>query len=695
MATSLCPFDVFAGQMQAGNARSVTQGSDLWTRYWMGSAYYPESYPREQWSKDFAKMRELGLNMVRMAEFAWSSIEPSPGKFEFEWLDRAIELANEAGIYVVLATPTAALPPWLYKLHPDVLGANENGPYTYGGRKGFAIYSPAMQEAADRIITELAKHYGSNKAVVGWQLSNEPGYPLVSYDHDLLVAWRIWLKARYGTIAKLNSAWSGKVWSNDFDDWDEIIFPINSPEGGWNPGLYLDYRRFFSASFLHWLKFEADTLRHYTKGQFLYTNWPNTRWSVDTYEAATFLDIAAWDNYGHLAGDGDYHSVLHSGLDDDLCRSSHESQRFFASEKGAQAPPYTDARAVRLSVYMDLAHGSSGTLFWEWRPSAIGSEMGYVSITEPDGSFGASADQLRKMEPELARIGPLLAGAQTNSDVALIYSYDNQWDQGFWGITTSRSLGAGYDEIAERYYTGAKSLKRNIDVVSDRADLRKYKLVIAPGLRIVSEASADLLKQFVNEGGILVLDQAAGTRDPDGRMRRLIEPGLFADLAGVRVRAADAMRISSHDYAIVFQPGGQKFTVSDALERVQPNGAEVLARYAGLGMEGDPAITLNAYGKGHVVYVGAECRDAAFFDFLFSALGSRFGISRIMDAPDGVEVVMRQKGDRTFVFLLNYNRDPVVLKLPAPCMELISNKRTGEELRIEGLDLAILDSNGA
>jgi beta-galactosidase len=217
-----------------------------WDHYFLGASYYPEWWEPSEWERDFRMMSELGLNTVRMGEFAWALYEPSEGNFRFEWMDKAIALANSYHIDVILGTPTASVPPWLHQLHPDVLGANEIGPYTYGGRKGYCVNSQHYIQACERIVTALAVHYGNHPGVIGWQLDNEPGGPFKCFDVNCESAFRVWLQKRYGTLDTLNKAWGGAFWSNWYTDWAQIGFPKNSAESGWQPAISLDYRRFLS-----------------------------------------------------------------------------------------------------------------------------------------------------------------------------------------------------------------------------------------------------------------------------------------------------------------------------------------------------------------------------------------------------------------------------------------------------------------
>jgi len=613
-------------------------------RFLVGSSYYPEQWDPSRWEDDFRKMHDIGFNVVRMGEFAWAFFEPAAGHFEFAWMDRAIEVAKRHGISVILCTPTASVPPWLRQAHPDVLGANERGAFDYGGRKGYSTESPAMLEAADRIVTALVKHFGSNPGVIGWQIDNEPGYPFMNYDRHMLVAYRKWLQLRYGSIARLNTAWGGAFWSNWYDRWDQIEFPLNVAEGGWQPGMKLDYRRFFADSFFRYVQRQARILRGAVKRQFLFTNWPDTRWSVDVVRTAAVLDVTAWDNYVAEPGRTDFHEQFYSGFGHDQSRGSRPDQRFMVAEQGSQASAGGSLEKARLQTYINLGHGADGTIFFEWRPPLGGAEQGYVSVLQLDGTFGPSEKVLRRLTSELARVGPELASAKTDSDIAMLFSYDNQWWQGFWTRTP-----AGYDQEIQRYYSGLKALHRNIDVVPPTADLNRYRLVAAPGLQIVSDELTARLKAYVNQGGILVLNARAGLRDPDNRFRELAAPGVFAGIAGVRIPATANPGRGVAAEVIAFDDVSTGFAPATILEGIEPAGAVPLASYRGGAMNGRPAVTVNASGRGFVVYVGTDSRDLKFYDALALALAKRFGFEPLIEAPIDVEVVSRKTAQREYL----------------------------------------------
>lgn len=663
----------------------------------MGISYNPEWWPESQWEKDFGMMKEMGFTTVRLGEFAWSSFEPHEGDYHFNWLDKVIVLAKEKGINIILGTPTAGIPPWLYKKDPNVLGANERGAFDYGGRKGFSIYNITMQQAAEKLINAMAEHYSKNPTVLGWQISNEPGYPFMNYDLNSLHAFRKWLKDHYGTIQRLNEAWGGTFWSNQYNDWDEIMFPLNSAEGGWRAGSRVDYRRFFSDSFLWWINFESDILKKYVKDQFIFTNWPDMRWSVNTYKTESLFQITAWDNYSAMPGTCDYHAQFYATKNHDLARCSRKDQLFFVSEQGTQAPTNSDQTAVRLQTYLGFAHGSQGTMFYEWRPPLAGNEQAYKSVLNVDGSYGPAEKEFRRMVKEFGRIGKQLVGATTDADIGMIYSYDNQWEQGFWQgkslfeMTTTTSAD-GYDINFQRFYNGVKVLGRNVDIVAPEASKNKYKMMVVPGLQMVSEQVAKQLEDYVRQGGILVLDPMSGTRDMDARTRPLIPPGVFADIAGIKIRTTLLMSKTTGQYQMVL-PDGTKATVSKMLEGVELSGAKKMVSFSGKGMEGKPAVTVNQIGKGFVVYVSAISYDKKFYDGLFAHLAKQFKIDPLLKVPEGVEVVSRKNSTGEFLFVMNLTDTEKTVYLPKAMTEIISNKQRFGTMIFPAFEVAIFKAD--
>jgi len=670
-------------------------------KFQIGVAWYPEQWSESTWDGELAKMQSIGINTIRVGEFAWVDFEPAQGIFKFEWMDKAIDLAAKHGIKTVLCTPTANVPPWLRQKFPDVLGANSKGDFTLGGRKGYNVNSKNYLEASARITLAMSKHFGNNKNIIGWQLDNEPGYPFELFDKASLTQFHEYLKKKYKTLDAMNEAWGGHFWSLIYSDWSQIEFPINNGDGNWNPGQYADYRNFFSLAYQHHLQIQSDILRQYIGNRFIFTNWPNMCWSVNTYETAEkILDITAWDNYSPSPGVTSYRDQFFSAMCHDIARCAGPNGRFLIAEKAAQIAAHAPQEGLRNHQYKDLAHGAIGTYYFEWRAPLAGQESGYVSMLLNDGSFNTSKAIHEKTNKEFQRIAGDLQHAKTVSDVALIYSYRNQWDQGWW------SGRKGFDDEAVAYYTGLKNLHVNIDAISENASFADYKLIAAPGLRMVSEHTANRLIEFVKKGGILILNKETGIRDTLNRYYPIIAPGVFKEAAGITVPNSSSKNSISGN--LLFgnnnQIGNEKFTIRFAgsqtafepfsvIEQIVPTNGnssiEVLASVQGGAINGNPVITIHPHGKGYVVYVGTDSEDKAFYETLANALQKRFSIKPILSVPTGVEVVSRITDKKEYVFVLNYLPEPVKITLPREMDELISQTKQSGQVEIEPIGVRL------
>ena len=685
---------------QAGNP-SATRGRGMGDGYLLGAAYYPEWWPSSEWEIDFREMRELGINTVRMGEFAWALFEPAPGKFDFDWMDRALAIAGRNGIGAILGTPTASVPPWLYQQYPDVLSGNAEEPYTYGGRKGYNTNSPHYLEACARVVTALADHYGKNPTVIGWQLDNEPGNPQQTFDAVSERAFQQWLKNRYGTLDELNRIYNGAFWSNEFTDWSQIRFPSNSAEGGWQPAISLDYRRFFSESFLNHLRRQAEILHARTENQFVLTNWSSPTGAVDAYAAAEFLDASAWDNYVSAPGLSRFQRQYTSGYLSDITRCAGPHQRFICAEQNAYVPPNADPEGLRLQAYCDLAHGSHGQLYFEWRRPAAGGEEHRPSFIKGfDGAINPAKDTLALIGREMARIGPKLANATTRANVALIYDYVNAWAEGIGGIGGDRV--PRYGEI-QSFYTGFKSLQCDIDIIPPDRDLSGYKVVVASNLRLIDDRTVDRLRAFVAGGGTLVLNYRAATQNIDNSMRLTLAPGPFAEIAGVKSEAIlDLSEYNAQNgnldakleagLGIRFAGSETAFSPRSAIESLTLHGAETLATVHGGGpMAGRPAVTRNRYERGWVFYVGVDCLEDEFYEIFARAVSDVSKIKPLIPAPHGVEVTSRQDKDATYYFLVNLTETAhESIQLWEPMDDLIRERNGITSVSLGPLDVAVL-----
>jgi beta-galactosidase len=670
----------------------------LLAEYRLGVSYYPEWWNPVRWDDDFRKMSELGLNTVRMGEFAWSALEPEEGKYSFAWMDSAINLAARYGIKTVLCTPTAAMPPWLSKKYPGVMTGNEYQQFIHSTRRCYSTENPDFIRLSENIVETMASHYGQNPHVLGWQIDNEPGSPISSKDKYMLSAYHRWLKEKFGSLDSLNKAWVGPFWSLNYTNWDQVNFPPETTTGFEShnhPGQELAYRQFFSDSYSRFIARQAEILGKRTVGQFITTNFPNqAAWSVNPFDANTSLDIASWDNYAQDPGVTGYHEQHHSSMNHDLARNASPTGVFLIAEQSTVAAAHAMQDKVRLQTYLNIAHGACGNIFFQWRPPLAGGESGYPSILELDGSFNKAETQFRNLGEEIPRIWPELKNTRTEATIAHLFTYNNSWSDGQF---RSSSL-ARYEWESARYYRGLKLLKQNFDVIDGRGNLDRYKLVVAPNLEIVPGWLAEKLEKFVRNGGILVLNKGAGKYDEHKKLREQIAPACFSAMAGIKVR--DKINVSTSKrypgmkpedvFEIHFQ--GKSMEPLSTMEWIELEGSRAIATFSGGRYEGRPAITLNKYHDGHVIYVATDCQNYALYDELGVFIAKEFNLKPLIEAPADVEVVSRVSKEAEYIFLLNFSENSYDIPLRKEFINLLTGQETREKISLEPLGVVILKS---
>jgi len=385
-------------------------------------------------------------------------------------------------------------------------------------------------------------------------------------------------------------------------------------------------------------------------------------------------------------------------FNNDISRCAGPNQKFLIAERPTQTAAHIPDGAFRTHFYKDLAHGSMGSIFFEWKSPLGGHEFGYKSVLQFDGTYNQNKDDFIQIGKELKRIGPELLDAQTEADVAMIYSYQNQWEKGFW------SGPSGYDANAEKFYIGLRILNRNIDVIPEYRNIDSYKLLVAPGLQMISDETYARLEKWVNNGGILVLDCNAGTRDTLNRYRELIPPGVFGEMAGIRVENSSSRESMSGNllmgkdnqmkdiqFNLKFVNGGNTvYEPRTVIEEITTKSAQPIVLANGAGLTGKPAVSINKYGKGYVMYVGTDCEDLSFYEDIFRYLKKEFDIQPILDVPYGCEVVSRTNAGKEYIFILNYTMNSYSVTLPQSMYELLEEKTIDKVLQLGPVDVKIL-----
>ena len=649
----------------------------------LGTAWYPEQWPESRWDADLALMQQAGIHMVRVGEFAWSRMEPSEGQYDFEWLDHAIAAAARHGIYTVLGTPTAAPPAWLTQKYPETLRTKEDGRKDqHGNRQQFNWANPKYRQLARNIAQQMAKRYGHNPNVLGWQIDNE--YAEVSFDPETQQQFQQWLKNRYGTLDNLNARWTTSYWSESYSAWDQI--PVQVGYG--NPGLLLSWMRFVSDTWRSYQKNQLDVIRaNADPKQFITTNTMGWFDGFDHYTVEQDLDLAAWDDYvgqGHL-------DPARNGAAHDLTRG-FKRKNFWVIEtqpgsvNWASINNFLDRGEVRAMAWHDVGHGADTVSYWQWRSALNGQEQYHGTIVGPDGAPVPLYEEVAQIGREFAKASPVFAGTSPKSEVAILHSYDSRW------AINWQKHNKNYDPVNEivSYYGPLRAISQSIDIVPPTAPLSDYKLVVVPGLNVLSDAAAKNLIAYAQNGGHLVLGQRSAMKDDDNSLYTERQPGPLGNPLGGRVEQYYAL---VEPVSISGKWGSGESPLWAELLSTKAPDTEILMRYGPSNgwLDNQPAAITRRVGKGRITYIGAWL-DPATMAAAAKWMTDISGVHPAFGAvPAGVEVYPRYGASGAVYILVNFAKAPQTVNLPKSMQDVLEGT-TKQSVTLPQYGVAVLSA---
>lgn len=650
----------------------------------LGTDWYPEQWPEARWEGDLRLMEAAHIKVVRIAEFAWSSMEPSEGHYDFDWLERAIALAAKHHIDSVVGTPTGGPPAWLTQKHPETLRIEENGHRAvHGNRAHGSVNSPVYLEYCRKIAEAMVLRFGHNPNVVGWQIDNEYGYANMSYDDFTRKQFQDWLQKKYKTLDQLNQLWTTVYWSQTYDRWDQIPIPI----GENNPGLMLEWKRFVTETWNDYQKNQITVIRQHAEArQFITGNFMGFFDGFDHYVMSQPLTFASWDDYvgsGHVDPNS-------NGLSHDLTRG-FKPGNFWVIEtqpgavNWAGVNNFLNKGEVRAMAWQAIGHGADEIGYWQWRSALNGQEEYHGTLVGPDGTPVPLYEEVSQIGREFSAVQDAFRGTTVVSDVALLHSYDSRWAIEFQRHTEK------YDQVGvlKSYYAPLRKRSDSIDVVSPDAPLDRYKLVVAPDLNVLPKPLADHLLEYVRNGGFLVLGPRSGMKDDSNGLLPQRQPGFLVDALGGRVEQYYALE---KDFPISGMWGsGQTSAWAEQLRKLDPDAEQLMTYESSNGwLDGQPAAMSHAYGKGRITYIGAVLDDKIMADAAEWMMKKSGAAQASISVPDGVEVSRRTGDGRKVFVLVNFTRTPQHVALPHPMKALLEQKQEGAvDLPAYGVEILV------
>ena len=633
----------------------------MFDSFLFGGDWNPEQWPEDTWEHDIEMLEDAHINEATINVFSWALLQPAENRYDFTMLDRIVALLVKHRFNIVMATGTAALPGWMVRLHPEVIRTEQNGTrHVFGGRHNFCPTSPYFRKASRALAAHVAERYAGTPGLAAWHVCNEyGGGGGLCYCERCAESFRVWLRAKYGTVENLNKAWCANFWSHTIYDWADVVPPVGYGDGIGDAkcvvsGLQMDYRRFQSRAQLECYRNERDAIREYDAVTPITTNLMGTFKDLDYFEWAKEMDMVSWDNYPGMDTPPSYTAMCH-----DLMRGIGGNKPFMLMEQTPNQQnwfPFCKVKRpgeVRKLSWQAVAHGADTVQFFQMKQSIGGCERFHGAVIAHDGTEGSRVfKETAALGEELDRIGRRIMGARIESRVAIMFDWQSYWSlEGCVGPTA----GFSYPNEVHRFYRAFWQRNVPVDFIASTAsldELEQYDLVIAPALITVLPGVAETLESYVADGGSFITGYMAGIHDEHDLVVPGGYPGKLRKLMGVWVEEIDALA-----------PGETIEVRGDAVDAkgeivagiIHREGAKRLAAYGGDEFyAGHSALTVNDFGRGKAYFVGTPLDDAGMSAFMAPII-RRLDLKPI-DTPEDVSLSIRHADDGTrYAFLINNN----------------------------------------
>jgi len=666
-----------------------------------GGDYNPDQWPEEIWREDMRLMKLANCNAMSTAIFAWTRMEPAEGQFDFSWLDKIMDMLAENGAYAILATPSGARPAWLSAKYPEVLRVTaDRRRILHGARHNHCMTSPVYREKVGIVNRKLAERYKDHPALLAWHISNEYGGECHC---DLCQeAFRGWLKKKFNNdLDALNHAWWTAFWSHTYTAWEQIESP--SPIGETSlHGLNLDWKRYTTDQTIDFYYNEIRPLRELTPNVPITTNFMGLYTGLNYPRFAAAVDVVSWDSYPvwHTTG-SDWQLAQQVAFIHDQNRAMKGGKPWMLMES---TPSNTNWQPIpklkrpgmhKLSSLQAVAHGSDTVQYFQWRKSRGSAEKFHGAVVDHVGHENT------RVFRDVAEVGEILkkldpvVGTSVKPDVAIIYDWENRW-----AIDDLNGLGRdrrNYAETCINHYRPFWSRGIPVDVIPEWADFTSYKLLVAPMVYMLQPGVAARLEQFVADGGTLVSTYWSGIVDENDLCFLGGWPGDgLRKVFGIWDEETDTLAPAEHNHLALLEGNSLGlsglYEARDYFALVHAEGASVLATFTGDFYAGRPALTVNGYGKGRAYYMASR-NDDRFLDDFYGKLAADLDLLRSLpvNLPQGVTAQLRTDGEKKFIFVMNFNPEPVAIRLDGKLYySLLSGAPLSEKLELPGYGVEIM-----
>jgi len=629
-------------------------------RLWHGAAYYPELWPELSIKSEMKLMLEAGLSVIRIGEFAWSHMEPNPDVYNFDLFLEVMDTAHSLGLHVVFGTPTATPPIWLTHGHPErVLHDSDGRPMSHGGRQHLAIDEPYVRERCSAIVENLARAIGDNPSLLAWQIDNEFKCDVDGdYGPSVKPAWIEWLRQWYGDIDNLNKAWGTGVWSQHYQDFHQVPFPVKCP-GLHNASLLTAWRRFSRDRIADFAEMQTSIIRQYSKVPI--THNAGMLFRSNAEKIMESMDFVSFDHYA------DYSNWYRMVLNYDYWRNLKKERWFWLMETSSghngslqgfhkpHPPGFVKAEAIA-----NFALGGTAFCYWVWRQQRTGAELTHGCLMQAWDS--PSMGMKNAHEVELARkdIEPKLKGRQlAMAEIALSWS-----DNARIMIETEPHNDLKYTTLLERWAKWIREAGYHMDVIPDSDSLSERKIVFTPFMPAVPATMLNTITKFVRNGGIWIAGPLTGGRTWEHTVPTEAGLGSIEKLAGIKTLHSYPLNQSNARGCAL----GLEVELTGWSYLFESNGAKIIGTVKGGPTPDLGFLSEYSLGKGKVVILGSEpCGEEApaFIKMLLNHYAEQADVQFRYDVSAGTIVAPWSNESSQLLVVVNMDGKGGSLKLPA------------------------------